>query len=108
MGRWLLALALLACASIAHAADDETRARDLFTEGRDAMNRGDYAIACAKFEESMRLFRRASMLLNLGACNEKLGKLATSLRYWQEGVSALEITDPRYETSKEEVRRLLD
>jgi hypothetical protein len=87
-------------------ADDEARARELFTAGREAMNRGDYQAACNKFEASLALFRRASMLLNLGACHEKLGELATALRYWRDGLSALEIDDPRVSTAKDAIAGL--
>jgi hypothetical protein len=111
MRRSLIVL-LVVCASLwarpaAAQADAEERARVLFTEGRDAMDRGDYATACQKFDESLRIFRRASMLLNLGACNEKLGRLATALRYWREGLSALQITDrERVQKAKEEIAAL--
>jgi hypothetical protein len=104
----LLVAATLLVAPRASADEDaEERARVLFTEGRDAMDRNDYATACEKFGESLRLFRRASMLLNLGACNEKLGRLGTALAYWREGLSALQITDrERVQKAKEEIAAL--
>lgn len=35
--------------------DDERRAATLFTEGRAALERGDYTSACPKFEASSKL-----------------------------------------------------
>lgn len=70
------------------------------------MQARDFQRACDRFEASLRLFRRASMLLNLGACNDELGKLATALGYWREGVSAMQIDDPRMTTAKAAVADL--
>ena len=52
------------------------------------------------------LFRRASTLLNLGACSDRLGLLADALRYWREGTALLESADPRLAFAKQRVVEL--
>ena len=86
--------------------DDEARARRLFDEGHEATDRGDDAAACAKFEQSLALFRRASTLLNLGDCHQKLGHTATALGYWSEGAALLSSDDVRMGLAKEHIAAL--
>ena len=86
--------------------DDEQRAKELFFEGHAAADRGDHQTACAKFTESLALFRRASTLLNLGECSEKTGRLANALRYWREGAALLESGDARMALAKQRVSEL--
>ncbi|MEZ4442747.1 MAG: tetratricopeptide repeat protein [Polyangiaceae bacterium] len=80
--------------------EDEERARRLFEEGFEARDRGDHEAACAKFSESLELFRRASTLLNLGACHEQLGHTATALGFWVEGAALLPSDDKRMEIAR--------
>ena len=54
------------------------QAEVLFREGRDLMAAGKYAEACAAFEQSQKLDPATTTLLNLAACREKLGQLATA------------------------------
>ena len=54
-----LLLASLLTVFDAGAQDDRARADALFKEGRAAVTRGDYAVACAKFSESFALDRAA-------------------------------------------------
>jgi hypothetical protein len=103
----LLCVMHLAFPGVAYADDDE-RARQLFDQGHDAADRGDHATACQRFEESLALVRRASTLLNLGACYDKLGRLTTALRYWQEGAGALPPEDERVARAHERIASLED
>lgn len=48
------------------------------------MDKGDYGSACARFAESNRLDPALGTIFNLGACNEKLGKLAEAWQYFRE------------------------
>ncbi|MBW2456021.1 MAG: PEGA domain-containing protein [Deltaproteobacteria bacterium] len=104
---WLAPLlCLLLWPAIAAADDDADRAKLLFREGRDASARGDHATACTKYGESLVLFRRASTLLNLGACHDQLGRTATALAYWEQGAALLEPADPRMEVATQSVAEL--
>ena len=97
---------MLLLSSAGQAEDREERAKQLFFEAHEATDRGDDATACRKFEESLLLFRRASTLLNLGECSERLGKVATALRYWTQAAALLESSDPRMALTKQHIARV--
>lgn len=61
----------------AHAQQDQ-RAEQLFRKGQALMKQGQIAEACEKFDASQRIESNASTLLNLAACREKNGQLATA------------------------------
>lgn len=97
---WLCAAACLLCVpSVGHAQQDEPQdetvasdsdraaAQVLFDEGRSLMKADDYAGACAKFSESMRLDRAIGTQLNLANCYEQLGKLASAWINFEEARS---------------------
>jgi hypothetical protein len=88
-------LASVASPARADPAADEERARQLFDAGHAAADAGDPVSACRMFEQSLALVRRASTLLNLGACNEALGKLATAVVFFEEGLAMLDPRDDR-------------
>jgi hypothetical protein len=73
----------------------ETGAQRLFREGRQAIERGDYATGCPKFAESLKLVKRASTLLNLAQCEEHEGRLFSALEHWRQGADMLEARDER-------------
>ena len=79
MGRLAASLAVLA--ALASVASANPEADKLFEEGRKLVDT-DPSAACAKFDEAIKLDPDApGVLLNLGLCNEKLGKYKTSI-YW--------------------------
>jgi hypothetical protein len=80
---WLLARPGVALA------DDGAIAQELFRSGREAMERADFAVACAKFEESHRLQPAPGTLINLGECSEKLGRYAAAWRAYSEAADRL-------------------
>ncbi|MDB4955878.1 MAG: hypothetical protein JWO36_3447 [Myxococcales bacterium] len=66
-------------------ADSDKSAPALFEEGRKELAAGHFDVACEKFEESIRKDPRAvGTLLNIGLCNERLGKVATALERFIE------------------------
>ena len=68
----------------------------LFESGHEAMSKGDYETACARFAESNRLDPAVGSLLNLAACEEKRGRLATSWQLFKRVMSDLPPGDDRY------------
>jgi hypothetical protein len=57
---------------------DRAGAEALFEAGREALDKGDYEVACQRFEESNRLESAAGTILNLANCREQLGQLASA------------------------------
>jgi hypothetical protein len=84
---------LLAASSSAMAAEpnakDPAAADALFRDGRKAMQAGNYAVACPKFQESYRLDPAPGTLLNLGDCEEKQGHLAAAWQYFRDAEQRL-------------------
>src|SRR3569623_2306025 len=79
MGRLAASLAVLA--GLASIASANPEADKLFEEGRKLVDI-DPSAACAKFDLAIKLDPDApGVLLNLGLCNEKLGKYKTAI-YW--------------------------
>jgi hypothetical protein len=61
-----------------------TPAEQLFIDGRALLESGEFEAACEKFEASVKLDPAApGTLLNLGLCNERLGKTATALSWFR-------------------------
>jgi hypothetical protein len=67
-------LAVLGCAAIVHAQPPEfdERAAELFKQGRELAQQGDYAGACRLFAESFARDHATGTELNLGDCHEHL------------------------------------
>jgi hypothetical protein len=62
----------------AAAENDAVGARVLFSEGRKLADAGQYAEACQKFEESLRLDPGVGTSFNLADCEEHLGRTASA------------------------------
>ncbi|HEX6764540.1 MAG TPA: tetratricopeptide repeat protein [Polyangiaceae bacterium] len=88
------AIAVVATQAVAQSSDPAT-AEALFDAGRAAFESGDYDSACAKFAESHRLDPAAGTVINLAACNEQRGRLASAWENWREALSMLRSDDER-------------
>jgi len=91
----LLLTALFLCSRAFAQGHDPAAAEALFSAGREAFEKGDYATACPKFEESHRLDPGAGALVNLAACREKLGQLASAWESWRQALRWLAPNDER-------------
>jgi hypothetical protein len=66
-------------------APPQTPAEIAFAQGRAQLDAGQFAAACASFEASLKEDPNApGTLLNLGLCNERLGKTATALGWFRK------------------------
>ncbi|MBN2195003.1 MAG: hypothetical protein JW751_19455 [Polyangiaceae bacterium] len=73
---------------LAQSSADRALAEALYDEGRRLMTEGRYADACAKLYESQRLDPATGTLLNLAACREQEGKLATAWLLFKDAAAA--------------------
>jgi len=76
-------------------ARDPVAARALFQQARAAAAAGDMATACPKFEESYRLDPAVGTLLNIAACDQQQGRLATAWSRFQQAREQLPADDDR-------------
>jgi hypothetical protein len=87
----LVALALLAPAR-ARAEEptpgEITAADALFAEAKELADKGDYARACPKLEQSQKLAPGSGTLLNLADCYENLGRTATAWATFRAAAAA--------------------
>jgi hypothetical protein len=107
-----LSAALLAAATVAvpevalaeppEAGSDPASAQALFYEGRALAREGRYALACAKFEESLRLDYGIGTEFNLADCNERLGKIATA---WSRFINVAAASRERGQSQREKIAR---
>jgi hypothetical protein len=85
---------------------DPAAAEALFREGRQRAEAGDWAKACPLFAESNRLDLALGTSMNLAACEEHLGKLASAWERYGELLEALPPKDDRRAFVAESVARL--
>src|SRR6476646_7884960 len=95
---------LLAFAAAEARADPAAEA--LFRSGREAVDRGDWQTACARFEESHRLEPAVGTVFNLANCREKLGQLASAWQRFREVKERLPPGDERSAVTDQRIAAL--
>jgi hypothetical protein len=78
---------------------DANPAEELFKEGRAALARKDYALACAKLADSNHLEPAVGTLISLGQCNEAQNKLVVARQHYFE---AAELADAKHDPLQRE------
>jgi hypothetical protein len=93
----LAVLVLCGERQVAAQATDPAAAEALFQEGRRMLKARDPDVggACAKFEESHRLDPAIGTLINVAACQERLGRTATAWQHWRAAADQLATADRR-------------
>jgi hypothetical protein len=84
----LAALLVPLAPSVALAASPASQAAARDAQGRKMMAAHDYTAACAKFEESQSISPSVAASLDLGACYEKSGKLASAWNAYKSATAA--------------------
>jgi hypothetical protein len=86
---------------------DQAAATELFNAGRDMMKRGEYAGACPKLAESVRLDATVGALAKLAECEEHEGRLASAYGRWQQALNlARSTSDARMPDVERELARV--
>lgn len=109
MRRSLFIAALLAAALVAAPAraDDDAAATELFNAGLDLMKAGDYAAACPRLAESVRLKPTVGALAKLATCEEHEHHLVSARARWLQALNlARSLGDPRVMEVQDELARI--
>src|SRR5882672_2048832 len=106
------ALGVAVCASFARAPsaqaqDNAAVAEVLFEQGRKAFEAKDYAAACGKFAESLRIEPTLGTKLNLAACESQRGRVATAWGLFRSVEQQLQPGDARYPYASNSAKELL-
>jgi hypothetical protein len=103
-----LALLTVALAAAPARADQNAAAEALFQQGRVLVAAKKWAEACPKFAASYKLDGGLGTLLNLAACEEEIGKIATAWAHWGEAVEIASRTGDKRAELAQKRRDALD
>jgi hypothetical protein len=92
--------------ALAQPSTDPAAADAVFQKGREAAEKGEWAIACPKFSESQRLDPAPGTLLNLADCEEHLGQLASAYEHFKTALETMASNDDRIPFAKSRVEKL--
>ena len=98
----LAALVASAAPCLATTPEDGALAEQLFRDGKERMNEGNYAVACPKLAESHRLDPAGGTLLTLALCHESEGRTASA---WAEFADALALAKRDQRSDREAISR---
>ena len=100
---------VLGFAEGAEAQTDSAAARALFAEGRALMEKEQFAEACPKFEESLRLDPGMGTQFDLAHCWEKLGRTASAWALFLDvAAAARNANQPQRETAARDRAKALE
>lgn len=85
---------------------DAVAAEALFRRGREAMEAKRYNDALPLFVESQRFDPAAGTLMNLGTCEENVGRIASAWQHWKEAMDALSPDDDRVPLARARIEAL--
>ncbi len=85
--RWLVVCCALVCTAPRVARADDAAAKALFDQGKALFSEGRYGEACAKLEGSFKLAALSSTRGLLGACYEKVGRLASAWAAYRDSAA---------------------
>jgi len=94
----ILSFAIAVAVSLASSparAQTPSAAEQAFRDGRAAVQAGDYATACTKFNESQRLEPAPGTLMNIADCEEHTGKLVAAREHFNLAASGFPRADGR-------------
>src|SRR3954465_3508495 len=81
--RWLALVGLLLAPTLAHA-QAPSEADTLFAQGRELLEKGQFAEACPKLPRGEKLAPAIGTLLNLGYCYEQVGRFRSAMDSYAE------------------------
>lgn len=84
----------------------ESRAEQLFREGRAAMRADDFITAYDRFTESLELEETAGTLINLAICEHRLQRFASARVHYEAFLAQATPTDRRRELAEASLRSL--
>lgn len=99
-------LLVLASPAARAAPSDQAAAEALFQEGKALFDKGTYAQACPKFEESYRLDPAGGTLFALALCREAEGKLASAWAHFSAVATSKGARADRVATARTKVAEL--